>query len=266
MACKVLYLTAVLSVVLHVALCKRKQESDGIPRGYRPTGPPPRPPPNPAISPSTTATSPLPSMTHNVPPPPLTPPPLLPNQCTFGEANTDSVDNADGYAKSNTLYVLASDPAECTGIVDSFELCYYTNGAGETTYSVDLLAFRKVYSGGDVQSFRKLRSVSVELGAELVNSEGGEASCETVDLASHFRLREGNVLGFVAGDDLNIAFGASDDKGIYEYVPASENRRRELSSEDVSELESFSATELKQANNTAKPVLKIIMSKLALLL
>ena len=249
---KIFCLTAVLCSILHGSLCDRKQGNQDIP-------PLPPPPPPPAVKPTMATPSPTP---QNVPPPPLTPAPLLPDQCSFGAANLDSVDSS-GYAEANTLYVLANDPAECSGIVDSIELCFYITGAVENSYSMQFLSFRKRYSsGGAVRSYRKFGASSVSLATDAANGEGGGVICEIVDLDGALRLSEGDVLGFITEQGLSIAFSASEGRHVFRYVPSSEQRReKRLSDEQVSELQSISTTQLKQANTTATPVLKIVMSK-----
>ena len=253
---KLFLFTVVICSIFHGVLCRKEQDNQGRPP------PPPPPPPPPVKPPSTTVATPLPSP-HNVPPPPLTPAPLLPNQCSFGEADLDSIDSSEGYAEANTLYILANDPAECSGIVDMLELCFYVTGDVKNAYSVQFLAFQRRYAGGAVRSYHRLGTASANVGTYFVDGEGGEAACEILDL--DLRLNEGDVLGFVTEQGFSIAFSASDGRNVFQYVPSSQQQRQQ-SADDVSELQYLSATELKQANNTATPVLKIIMSKWHVLL
>ena len=179
----------------------------------------------------------------------------------------DSIDSSEGYAEANTLYILANDPAECSGIVDGLEFCFYINGDVKDSYSVQFLAFRRRYANGAVRSYHRIGTASVDVGTYFVNGEGGEAACEIIDLSSILRLNEGDVLGFVTEQGLSIAFSSSEDRDVFQYVPSSDQQRQKrLSAEDVSELQYLSATQLKQANNTATPVLRIIMSKCHVLL
>ena len=246
---KLFLFTVVICSIFHGVMCRKEQDNQG-----RPPPPPPRPPP----PPGTTEATPLPSP-HNVPPPPLTPAPLLPNQCSFGDADLDS---SEGYAEANTLYILANDPAECSGIVDSLELCFYITGDVKNAYSVQFLAFQRRYADGAVRSYHRLGTASANVGTYFVDGEGGEAACEILDLANVLRLNEGDVLGFVTEQGFSIAFSASDGRNVFRYVPSSQQQgQKQLSADDVSALQYLSATQLKQANNTATPVLKIIMSK-----
>ena len=177
----------------------------------------------------------------------------------------DSIDSTKGYAESDTLYILANDPAECSGIVDGLELCFYVTGFAKDSYSVQFLSFRKRYAGGALRSYRRIgEAVTASVGTYFVNGENGEAACETIDLASILRLSEGDVLGFATEEGLSIAFSASDDRNVFQYVPSSEQQQRQK--RDISELQYVPVTQLRQANTTATPVLKIIMSKCLVLL
>lgn len=181
----------------------------------------------------------------------------------------DSIDSTKGYAESDTLYILANDPAECSGIVDGLELCFYVTGFAKDSYSVQFLSFRKRYAEGALRSYRRIgEAVTASVGTYFVNGETGEAACETIDMASVLRLSEGDVLGFATEEGLSVAFSASDDRNVFQYVPSSEQQQRQkrLSARDISELQYLPVTQLKQANATATPVLKIIMSKCLVLL
>ena len=253
-----LFCLSVLLCMLHGALCSKKQGGQNVPPPH-----PPKPPPPPQPRPATPTPAPTP---QNVPPPPLTPAPLLPNQCAFGADNLDAVDSSVGYAEASAVYVLANDPAECSGVIDSIDLCFFITESAATSYSVHFLAFRKRYTtGGAVRSYRKVGAATVELSTEYnVNRESGEAVCEMLDMVSGaLTLSQGDVLGFVTEPGVSIAFASLGKKDVFRYVPsASEQRRRKrISSQDVSELQSISFSELQQANITATPVLKIIMSE-----
>ena len=239
-----------ISSILRGTLCRGKQGHE-----KHPPPPPPPPPPSPGSEILSTL---LPKSTpQHIPPPPLKPETLLPNQCFFGSENIDAVDSSEGYADANALYILANDPAECSGIVDSVEICYYIT---EVSSSIQFVSFRRKYSSNVVEAYRKLSTASLDVEINAGNVESGEAFCDYLELG--LSLSKGDVLGFITDEGFNVAIITSDDRDVFWYVPPSEQERRKRSSLNfVSELQSIPTTQLRQANTSGTPALRIVMSK-----
>lgn len=257
---KRLFLSSILmsSIFLHGVLCRGNHGQENA------SPPPPPAPPKPHSGRNFTRTTVLipQSTPQNIPPPPLEPDILLPNQCYFGPENVDAVDeSSEGYADANALYLLANDPAECSGIIDSFDLCYYITEV-VSSYSIRFITFRREYSSNIIAAYRKINGDSMDIERDFANIESGEAFCDIVELDNVLSLSEGDVLGFITTQGFNVALMASDDRSVFRYVPSSdENEQQRKRSFMVNDLQSILATQLIQANNTATPALKIIMSK-----
>ena len=264
---RLLFWTAIICSLLHGGYYAKK--SPARPPRPGPPRPPPRPPP-PPLSPSSpplvssseaAVTEPTPTPRHSPSPPPI-PVPLQPNQCSFGAENAYTTD-FQGYLETDVLYVLANHPADCAGFVDSLEFCYFynTTEAKNSSYTtIHLLSFRPLYNtSGDVQLYRKINGASVDIEAFFNTSKGDGTLCQVIKPEDRLSLREGDVIGFATEQGFNIALMASDEKGVFQYVP-SDSMQQELSVH-VLQLESIPTAQLKQANNTATPVLKIVMSK-----
>ena len=252
-----LSLLLVICSEFHGAFCASRRAPDPGP-----------PMPNPAQTspePDETAAA-IPGATPNhAPPPPLIPIPLQPNQCSFGVDDVDGADGA-GYAETNALYILANDPAKCPGIMDSLEICFFITEALSSSYGIQILSFRPQYSsGGDIQSYRKLNGMYIEIEQNYDTSESGEAVCQIIEPENSLRLSNRDVLGFATGQGLNIALTSSNDRDLFQYVPSDggseQKRRKRFSVQDASNLNSIPTTQLQQANNTVIPALKIVMSK-----
>ena len=231
---KHLWWILILYSTFYEILCTRRPGS-----GNHPPPPPPRPP---APAPSN-SNKPIPT-SHPIPSPPLKPPALLPNQCSLGAENADAI---DGYVEANTLYILAEDPAECSGVIDSLFFCFFVSESMSS--SIQLLSFRQQYSSdGDIQSYRKLGGSYADI---EVNEASGGVMCQILKPNDALSLSEGDVLGFATKQGFNIALMKLNDTHSFQYI----------SFEDESELQSIPTTQLTQANDTATPVLKIVMSK-----
>ena len=242
---KLLLWTAVICSIIHGSFCAKSRGSEN----------PPMPPPAPPAQATPNTTTP-----HHIPPPSLISVTLLPNQCSLGAENTDAVDS-ERYAEANALYILANDPAECSGFIDSLDLCFFITEVINSSYSIQILSFRPQYSSnGDIRSYRKLSraSVNIDIDFEFFNAEGGDAICQIVEPEERLSLSEGDILGFATGQGFNIGHIISDDRGLFLYVPP---QRRKHSEQDVSDIEFIRTTQLKQDNKTATPALKIVMSK-----
>ena len=217
--------------------------------------PPPPPPPHPPMPPipvPSNSTEPMPTSesSHPIPPPPppLIPHALLPNQCSFGVES--AADTTDGYAEANTLYILAGDPAECSGTIDSLFFCFSMSELVRySKHTIQFISFRQHYSSdGDLQSYRKLGRAHVDI---EVNEESGGIACRIIKPNDTLSLSAGDVLGFVTEQGFHIALTNINDTHIFQFMPFED------------ELESIPATQstTQQVNNTATPVLKIVMSK-----
>lgn len=215
--------------------------------------PPALPPPSPKPGPTPFQTP------QNAPPPPLVPIPLQPNQCSFGVENTE-IHATGNLAESNSLYVLANDPATCSGFIDSLEICYLVTGSLSSASNLHIFTFRPQYSNSGVKSYNKMDGTSVLL--ESGNLEGAEADCQYVQPEEVLWLREGDVLGFITSEGISTLLTTSDERDLYLYTPgAKQKRRKRLSVQDVLSVQSIASSELLQANETVTPVLKIVMSK-----
>lgn len=264
---RLLFWTAIICSLLHGGYHAKKTAA----HRPRPRPPSPRPPlPSPPLVPSSEAapvTEPTPTPRHSPSPPPI-PVPLQPNQCSFGAENAYPTD-FQGHMETDVLYVLANHSADCAGFVDSLEFCYFynTTEAKNSSYTIHLLSFRPQYNtSGDVQLYRKANEASVDVEADFFNTSKGDGSlCQVIEPKDRLSLSEGDVIGFATQQGLSIALMASDEKGIFQYVP-SDTMQKQLSVQDLLQLESIPTAQLKQANNTATPVLKIVMSKCVLCL
>lgn len=165
------------------------------------------------------------------------------------------MDSAEGYAEANILFVLANSPAKCSGVVHSVEICFYIREKRKIIHTFQILSFRLINS----QSYRKVSATSAGVEISFFNSESGDAICQIIELNETLGLREGDFLGFITEQGFNIAFIMSDDGGIFQYIPSEDDTLRK--SRKNQDFQSFPAAQLKQANITATPVLKIIMSK-----
>ena len=266
MSSLLLFWVAVSCSIFCGTLCRKKPNAEN---GAPPPPPPPapRPPPPPPPTPtsggssgkSANLTASLLPTPQNIPPPNLKPIPLQPNQCAFGADSTDTVDSADGYAEANLLYLLVNDPAECSGIIESIEICFYITEATKYSYILQFLSFRLQTSP---EAYRKVSAVSADVEISFVDTEGGEEICQIVELEHTLGLNEGDFLGFVTEHGFNIAFiSSNDNKGIFQYIPSNDGTSSEHKKVDVSNVQSIPTTQLKQANTTATPALKIVMSK-----
>ena len=230
--------------IFHGTICSRGSEPESLPQPH-PDG----------AQDSSPASTP-----HNIPLPPLKPAKLLPNQCSFGIEHTDAVASAEtDYAEANTLYVLANDPAGCSGIIHSVELCFYVTEA-VSSHAIQFLSFwLQASSASDGQVYRKRNAVSTNIYVD-VNASGGDAFCQTIADRT-LSLNEGEVLGFATKQGFNIALVASDNRDIFQYVPTNEQQKAEpFSVQDASDLKFIPTVQLLQANITAIPALKITMS------
>ena len=234
-------LLCILCSLFYGILCARSRRPG--PDNHPPPPPPPPRPPTPA---SSNSTGPIPT-SHPIPPP-LVPSTLLPNQCSFGVENAD----ADGYAAANTLYILAGDPAKCSGTIDSLFFCFsISESVRHSKYTIQLISFRQHYSSnGDLQSYRKLGGAHADI---EVDEESGGIACRIIKPNNTLSLSEGDVLGFATEQGFHIALTKINDTHIiFQFMPFED------------ELESIPATQptTEQANHTATPVLKIVISKL----
>lgn len=283
---RLLFWTAIICSLLHEGYYAKKT-AGRPPRRPRPPPPPPRPPSLPLAPSSKTAPAtqlqltPTPHRTpspptptpHITPSPPPIPVPLSPNQCSFGAENAYTLTDFRGHMETDVLYLLVNHPADCAGFIDSLEFCYFynTTEAMNSSYTIHLLSFRPLYytsgdESGDIELYRKLSGASVDIAVDSFNkSKGGGTRCQVIEPEDRLSLSEGDVIGFVTEQGFNMALMASDEKGIFQYVP-SDSLQQQFSLKDVLELESILTTQLKQANNTATPVLKIVMSKCLLCL
>lgn len=239
---RLLFWTAVICSLLHGRYCTTNSA---------PPRPPRPPPPPPAQATSSSAAEPTPTPAHT-PSPPV---PLQPNQCSFGAENIYSAD-FQGYSEADALYILLNHPAECPGVADSLELCYFITEAKNASYTIHLLSFRPLYyTSDDIQFFGKLSGVSVDIITEFFS---GGANCQVIEVEEKLSLGKGDVLGFVTEEGFNIALMTSDENDLFQYVPSNTDQ---FSLQDVLNLETIPITQLKQFNNTAIPALKIVLSK-----
>lgn len=239
-ALKLLLLTAV------ICIWNRRVLGEPLPPDLPP--PPPKPSPTPSQTP------------QNAPPPPLVPIPLQPNQCSFGVE--DARISATGhYAEPNSLYLLANDPATCSGFINNLEICYLVTGSLSSSDDFHIFAFRPQFLNGAVRSYRKVDGTSVVL--QPGNLEGAEAECQYVQPEEVLWLREGDVLGFITGEGVVTLLTTSNERDLYLYTPSGTKQKRgkRLSAQDVFSMQSIANSELERANETVTPLLKIVMSK-----
>ena len=240
-------MAALKLLLLAAVMCSRNRRAVSEPL------PPDLPPPPPKPSPT-------PQTPQNAPPPPLVPIPLQPNQCSFGVEDTGISASGD-YAEPNSLYLLANDPAACSGFIDNLEICYLVTGSLSSTADLHIFTFRPQFLNGGVKSYRKMDGTSVVL--EPGNLEGAEAECQYVQPEEVLWLREGDVLGFITNEGIGTLLTTSNERDLYLYAPSGAKRKRgrRLSAQDVFSVQSIAMSELLQANETVTPLLKIVMSK-----
>lgn len=232
----------------------------------KPPRPPPPLPPSPAISlsPSLTKTTVNLDPTTQTVKPQVTPTfilpstplhiPLQPNQCSSGAENIADPIEVAGYADSNTLYVLANDQVTCTGHIYSLKICFFiaepTNS--RSTPVVSILIFRQKHSSDVLQSYQKVAKASFN----VRHVQSGQLQCQYIKPEDTVRLHEGDTLGFISDEDINIVLVTSSEKNLFAYVPEAA-----MQGTSNSTLSSILGSQLKQLNESVTPLLKVVLSK-----
>ena len=203
-----------------------------------PTGllrPRPRPRPPPPVSPSNPGT-------------PLAPRSLLLGQCIVG-AESAQTNHIVEFANADRLYVDVGRPAECSGVVARWEVCFGGHAAPMASTSLQIAVFRP----GNSEMVYHLASVS-NLSLVPGEPEAAEAMCQSHDATTEVMVEQGDLIGFVSGDGVRIALSTYNaSRRLHVYI---QNIQGLLSA-----LGPLQLSQLQQLCQAVAPLIRIVLSK-----
>ena len=208
-----------------------------------PTGllrPRPRPRPPPPVSPSNPGTS-------------LAPRPLLHGQCTVG-AETAQTNSIVEFASADRLYVDVRRPAECSGVVARWEVCFGGHAAPMASTNLQIAVFRS----GNSEMVYHLTSVS-NLSLVPGEPEEPEAICQSHEATTEVTVEQGDLIGFVSGNGVRIALSTYNATGSLRVY--NQNVQEGL----LSSVGSLQLSQLQQLRQPVAPLIRIVLSKFLIL-
>ena len=208
-----------------------------------PTGllrPRPRPRPPPPVSPSNPGTS-------------LAPRPLLHGQCTVG-VETAQTNSIVEFASADRLYVDVRRPAECSGVVARWEVCFGGHAAPMASTNLQIAVFRS----GNSEMVYHLASVS-NLSLVPGEPEEPEAICQSHEATTEVTVEQGDLIGFVSGNGVRIALSTYNATGSLRVY--NQNVQEGL----LSSVGSLQLSQLQQLRQPVAPLIRIVLSKFLIL-
>ena len=196
----------------------------------------PRPRPPPPVSPSNPGT-------------PLAPRPLLLGQCIVG-AESAQTNHIVEFANAGRLYVDAGRPAECSGVVARWEVCFGGHATPMASTNLQIAVFRP----GNSEMVYHLASVS-NLSLVPGEPEAAEAICQSHDATTEVMVEQGDLIGFVSGDGVRIALSTYNaTRGLRIYI---QNMQEGL----LSSVGRLQLSQLQQLRQAVAPLIRIVLSK-----
>lgn len=210
------------------------------PTGLLRPRPRPRPRPPPPVLPSNPGTS-------------LAPRPLLHGQCTVG-AETAQTNSIVKFASADKLCVDVRRPAECSGVVARWEVCFGGHAAPMASTKLQIAVFRP----GNSEMVYHLTSVS-NLSLVPGEPEEAEAICQSHEATTEVMVEQGDLIGFVSGDGVRIALSTYNATGSLRVY--NQNVQEGL----LSSVGSLQLSQLQQLRQPVAPLIRIVLSKFLIL-
>ena len=212
--------------------------------------------PTPTVTANASANSsllqlPRPALPPPLPPddPPLGPRPLLFGQCAVG-AESAQASGIVELADAERLYVDVGRPAECSGVVARWEVCFSDQAARAPVTNAQIAVLRPQDS-----MIYRLSSVS-ELSLDPGDSEAAEAVCQYIDAQTGIIVEQGDVIGFIGSDGIRIALSTHSSRSLYVYTQSMQSQDGQLSS-----IGPVQQSQLQQLQQAVAPLIRIVISK-----
>ena len=199
----------------------------------------PRPPPVPPAPP--------------LPPddPPLGPRPLLLGQCAVG-AESAQTSRLVEFADAEKLYVDVGRPAECSGVVARWEVCFRDLAAPAANVQIAVLRPQN-------STMHRFSSVS-ELRLDPGDSEAAEAICQYLEATVDVVVEQGDLIGFMSSDRIRIALSTHSSRSLHVYTQSIQSQDGQLSS-----IGPVQQSQLRQLRQAVAPLIRIVISKFLIL-
>jgi len=200
----------------------------------------PRPPPVPPAPP--------------LPPddPPLGPRPLLLGQCAVG-AESAQTSGLVEFADAERLYVDVGRPAECSGVVARWEVCFRDLAAPAANVQIAVLRPQN-------STMHRFSSVS-ELRLDPGDSEAAEPVCQYLEATVDVVVEQGDLIGFMSSDGIRIALSTHSSRSLHVYTQSIQSQDGRLSS-----IGPVQQNQLRQLRQAVAPLIRIVISKFLILL
>ena len=173
------------------------------------------------------------------PPGPLGSQTLEPNQCGIGAAKT-GIANISAYSTAGVLYVDTVRPAECSGEIVRWEVCYRY---GSESPNVTFLVIREGAS-----NYR----VSTRYQLPLSGIAEQQATCEYIEAMETVIVERGDLIGFYT-DSVRVAFAPHDNSILSQYTPLQ-------SSGGILGVNTLQQNQLQPIESAIAPLIRLIMS------
>lgn len=155
--------------------------------------------------------------------------------------------------QAEKLYLDLGRPAQCSGMVARWEVCFTAEGTPREAENIRLIVFRQSSEGTEYR-------LSAQSGLQLVptgDSEAAEITCQSSEATEPVVVREGDLVGFASGDRIRVALSTSQTgSSFYEYVPLLQG-----GISGVLAIETVDQSQLQQLSQPIAPLIRVVVSK-----
>ena len=145
-------------------------------------------------------------------------------------------------------------PAECSGVVARWEVCFGGHAAPMASTKLQIAVFRP----GNSEMVYHLTSVS-NLSLVPGEPEEAEAICQSHEATTEVMVEQGDLIGFVSGDGVRIALSTYNATGSLRVY--NQNVQEGL----LSSVGSLQLSQLQQLRQPVAPLIRIVLSKFLIL-
>ena len=198
------------------------------------------------------------------PMPPPAPQPLLPNQCAMGAESSEPRGATGMYADPEKLYLDVNRPAQCSGVIVRWEVCFGMEGASPVPENkhLRLVVFRPENGG----RYKVGPQTTLDLAPDA-DFEAAAVTCRYIDIDAAedaISVSEGDVIGFVSSPRIRLALSTAESSTLYVYEHRPTSPRRRATVGNAIGGEAILQSDLELVGSTVAPLLRVVISELIL--